>query len=161
LIEDQNSKSADNYQQLLQTLDFADNELGLDLWLIAEQLMLFRLTRAGEQKRYELAVLVHAIHEIKSQSEGEAAVPREIISLDDSSSEGFKGRADAKLTEVFSSVIDAAEQMNSEELYRLIALLRKVAVTKIEEIDTAPLDRAQEFLSRGPVEEQPWNPLDE
>ena len=153
--------SADVYQQLLQTVEFADNELGLDLWLIAEQLMLFRLTRAGEQKRYELAFLVHAIRDIKAQAEGEAAVPPEIIALDKSSIEAFRGSADAKLTEVFSTVVDAAEKMNSEELYRLIALLRKVESPKSEEIDTSSLDRAQDFLSQGPDEKNSWNPLDE
>jgi len=151
--------SADVYQQLLQTVELADNELGLDLWLIAEQLMLFRLTRAGEQKRYELAFLVHAIREIKSKTEGEAAVPPEIIALDKISNEGFRGSADANLTEVFSTVVDAAEKMNSEELYRLIALLRKVETPKHEEIESTALESGQEFLS--PVEESPWNPLDE
>ena len=161
MSQDQSSDSADKYQQLLQTVEFADNELGLDLWLIAEQLMLFRLTRAGEQKRYELAFLVHAMREIKSQSEGEAAVPPEIIALDNSSSQGFKGSADSKLTAVFSTVVDAAELMNPEGLYRLIAKLRKVPVTRNEEIETATLDRDQEFFSQGPSEEQSWNPLDE
>jgi hypothetical protein len=159
LSDDQENFAAEKFHSLIQTMEFADNELGLDLWLIAEQLMLFRLTRAGERKRYELASLVHAIHEIKSQ--GQTAVPVEIKALDDSGSAGFRGSTDAKLTEVFSIVVDAAEQMSSEELYRLIALLRKMESPKFEEIDTGPLDNAQEFLSRGPSEDPPWNPLDE
>ena len=161
MSEVQNEALPGQYQQILQTIEFADNELGLDLWLIAERLMLYRLTRAGEQKRYELASLVHAIREIKSQSKGGGAVPSEIAALDDSGSDGFRGSADAKLTQVFSNVVDAAEQMNSEELYRLIALLRKMGGPKVERIDTEPLDRAQEYLSESPVEDQSWNPLNE
>ena len=140
-------------------MEFADNELGLDLWLIAEQLMLFRLTRAGDQKRYELASLVHAIHEIKSQAR--TAIPAEIKALDVSSSGGFRGSSEAKLTEVFSIVVDAAEQMSSEELYRLIALLRKMESPKFEGIDAEPLDRAEEFLAQDSEELPVWNPLDE
>jgi hypothetical protein len=51
--------------------------------------------------------------------------------------------------------------MSSEELYRLIALLRKIESPKFEEIATEPLDSSQEFLSQGPAEEPSWNPLDE
>jgi hypothetical protein len=161
LTEFQNEASFGKYQQIVQTVEFADNELGLDLWLIAERLMLYRLTRAGEQKRYELASLVHAIRETKVQSKGEEAVPLEIAVLDNSGSDGFRGSADAKLTQVFSTVVEAAEQMNSEELYRLIALLRRMEGPKGEAIDTEALDRAQKFLSESSNEDRPWNPLSE
>ncbi len=159
MSEEIENLAADKFQSMFHAMEFADNELGLDLWLIAEQLMLFRLTRSGERKRYELASLVHAISEIKSESQD--PVPAVIQALDDSSSEGFRGSSDAKLTEVFSIVVDAAEQMSSEELYRLIALLRKMEIPKFEESDTAPLERADEFLSEEPEEVPSWNPLDE
>jgi hypothetical protein len=153
--------SSGRYQQIVQIAEFADNELGLDLWLIAERLMLYRLTRAGDQKRYELASLVHAIRDIMSFSRGEEAIPSKIALLDASGSDGFRGRADAKLAQVFSIVVDAAEQMNSEELYMLIALLRRLEGPKAEELDTEPLDRAEEILSRSSTEDSPWSPLNE
>ncbi|MDA4111047.1 MAG: hypothetical protein OK439_00800 [Thaumarchaeota archaeon] len=149
------------YEKIIEAFEVADSELGLDLWLIAERLMLYRLTRAGEQKRDELATLVHAIREIMSQSQGAGAVSSEIATLDDSGSEGFRGRADSKLTLVFSTVVDAAENMNSEELYRLIALLRHMEGPKRERIDIQPLERAEEFLSQTPIDEPQWNPLSE
>jgi hypothetical protein len=162
LADIENATEGGEYQQLFEVAQFADEELGMDLWLLAERLMLFRLTRAAERKRYELASLVHAIHEIKSQSQGEASVPSKIVALDDSGSEGFRGSGEANLTEVFSTVVDSAEQMSYHELYRLISLLRKMEGPKFEPVDVAPFEKAQEFLSQGTVgEDQPWNPLDE
>ena len=136
------------YQDLLLELSNSDRALGEDLWLIAERIMLHRLTRAGWQKRTELALLVHAIREIISEAEGALAVPNEIIELDEAAKQDFKDSAEgnANLTQAVSVAVDAAENMNSEELYRLITFLRNSDGPIQEPIDTAPLEKAEEFL---------------
>lgn len=135
------------YQGLVEDLERADNELGEDLWLIAERIMLYRLTRAGEQKRFELGLLVNAIREIVSGTEGADSVPKEIIELGESAAEGFRGSNERMLSEVFTLAVDVAENMNSEELYRLIAFLRKAKGPEQEEINIEPLERTEEILS--------------
>lgn len=141
-------------QQIVQIAEAADNSLGEDLWLIAERIMLFRLTRAGEQKRLELASLVHLLVRIVSETQGKENLPSELVQLDENASNEFKGSADANLSLVFTSIVDTAENMNSDQLYLLIAALRKLELPQQEVIDLAPLDRAEEFLSEDFQEER-------
>jgi len=144
----------DRYKELLNDLERADSELGLDLWLIAERIMLHRLTRAGGLKRVELTILVHAIKNIISEIEGPTAIPGEILDLDRSANHEFRGENEANLTQAFTVVVDVAERMNSEELYRLISHLRKAEGPKQEPIDIAPLERAREILSSSSYDEE-------
>lgn len=141
------------YRSLLEDLDRANGEFGEDLWLIAERIILYRLTRAGLQKRVELATLVHAIRGIISELEGVSSVPPQIEALDKSAEQQFRGESEGNLREVFSAVVDAAEGMNVEELYKLIAFLRKAELPREAWMNIEPLERAQEYLSQSPYEE--------
>lgn len=75
------SSSEDKFQEIFQIFESSDRDLGEDLWLIAERIMLYRLTRAGEQKRIELASMVHLIHEIMSETEAAEKLSPEIVHL--------------------------------------------------------------------------------
>src|SRR5271165_1635332 len=121
-------ESASSYEERLQSIvqqfETSDIELGEDLWLIAERIMLYRLTRAGEQKRIELVSMVHLIREIMSETEGTQNLSPELVQLDKAASDGFSGSSEATLSRVFTTVVDESERMNPEQLYRLIAALR-------------------------------------
>jgi hypothetical protein len=147
---------AERLQQLIQVTEVADASFGEDLWLIAERIMLFRLTRAGEQKRWELAAMVHLLRKIFSETQGEAKLPPDLIELDESAKNEFKGSAEAKLSLVFTTIVDMAESMNPEQLYRLIAALRKLQLPEPEVINTEPLDKAEEFLSESFKQDNDW-----
>src|SRR5579864_4103098 len=99
------SSSEDKFKQIFQIFEASDRGLGEDLWLIAERIMLYRLTRAGEQKRKELASMVHLVRQIMLETEGTKNLSSEIAQLDDSSSNAFSGSSDAKLSLVFTTVI--------------------------------------------------------
>ena len=71
----------DKFHQIFQIFETSDRELGEDLWLIAERILLYRLTRAGEQKRIELASVVHLIHKIVSETIGVEKLSRKLFSL--------------------------------------------------------------------------------
>jgi hypothetical protein len=144
-------------QQILQVAEAADTSLGEDLWLIAERIMLFRLTRAGEQKRLELASMVHLLRKILTETQGESSLPPELIELDDAAAGEFKGSAEAKLSLVFTTIVDLAESMNPDQLYLLISALRKLELPKQESVDIEPLEKAQEYLTESfQQEEEEW-----
>ncbi len=140
---------AETLQQLLQAVEVADAGFGGDLWLIAERIMLFRLARAGVQKRLELAAMVHLLRRIFSETQGEAMVPPELIQLDEAASNAFKGSVEANLSLVFTTIVDMVESMNSGQLYPLISRLRKMELPEQPVIDVEPLEKAEEFLSEG------------
>jgi hypothetical protein len=142
------------YQKILQIFETSDRELGEDLWLIAERIMLYRLTRAGEQKRLELASMVHLIKEIMSETEGNLS--KEIIQLDTSASDGFKGSSEGTLSLVFTTVVDESERMNPGQLYRLIAALRKMELPRQEDSAIEPLEKAEEYLEESFEQESQW-----
>ncbi len=148
---------AERLQQILQVAEAADIALGEDLWLIAERIMLYRLTRAGEQKRVELASMVHLLRRIISETQGEVNLPPELVQLDNSASNEFKGSVESNLSLVFTAIVDMAENMSAKQLYLLISALRKMELPSQEIIDTAPLEKAQEFLSENVQEENEWN----
>ncbi len=148
---------AERLQQILQVAEAADMALGEDLWLIAERIMLYRLTRAGEQKRVELASMVHLLRRIISETQGEVNLPPELVQLDNSASNEFKGSVESNLSLVFTAIVDMAENMSAKQLYLLISALRKMELPSQEIIDTAPLEKAQEFLSENVQEENEWN----
>lgn len=149
------SDQTERLQQILQTAEAADISLGEDLWLIAERIMLDRLTRAGNQKRIELASMVHLVHRIMSESLGELNIPIELVSLDDSAKDGFKGSAESNLSLVFTTIVDMAENMNSHQLYLLISSLRKMQLPEPGEIEVAPVEKADDaFESEGFQEEE-------
>jgi hypothetical protein len=138
---------ADKFNQILQLVETSDSSLGEDLWLIAERIMLYRLTRAGELKRVELAGMVHLLRRIVSETRGEQTVSSELLELDNSAADGFQGRAESNLSLVFTTIIDTAEGMNPDQLYRLISALRKMELPKQPVIDIEPLEKAEEYLS--------------
>jgi hypothetical protein len=145
------------YGPLLEDIDRADFDLGADLWLIAERIMLYRLTRAGFQKRIELAGLVRAITDIISGAEGASAVPKEVRELDKSASEQFTSESETTLSRVFSVVVDVSETMNNQELYKLIEYLRSAPLPREPFMNIEPLDRAQEYLNDSPYgDESGW-----
>jgi hypothetical protein len=147
---------SEKLQQLMQVTEAADTSLGEDLWLIAERIMLFRLTRAGEQKRLELAAMVHLLRKIITETQGEPNVPPELLELDEAASSEFQGSAEAKLSLVFTTIVDLAESMNPDQLYLLIAALRKMELPEQPAIDVEPLEKAEEFLSESFQQEDEW-----
>jgi hypothetical protein len=147
---------AEKLQELLRVTEAADMSLGEDLWLIAERIMLFRLTRAGEQKRLELAAMVHLLRRIISETQGEQKLPPDLVQLDESATNEFKGSAEANLSLVFTTIVDMAESMNPEQLYLLISALRKMELPQQVVIDTEPLDKAEEYLSESFQQEDEW-----
>jgi hypothetical protein len=144
------------FEQILQTAEAADASLGEDLWLIAERILLFRLTRAGEQKRVELASMVHLIRKIISDTIGQEKLSPELVKMDELASNEFKGSADANLSLVFTEIVDMAENMNSQQLYHLISALRKLELPPQEAAVIERLDRAEEFLSESIDQENDW-----
>jgi hypothetical protein len=148
---------AEMLQQIVQVAETANLSFGEDLWLIAERIMLYRLTRAGDQKRIELASMVHLLKRIISETQGDQNIPPELAELDASAANSFKGSADANLSIVFTTVVDLAESMNEDQLYLLISALRKLELPDPEVIDTEPLEKAEEFLHEGfEQEEDEW-----
>jgi len=147
---------AEKLQELLRVTEAADLSLGEDLWLIAERIMLFRLTRAGEQKRLELAAMVHLLRRIISETQGEQNLLPDLVQLDEAATNEFKGSAEANLSLVFTTIVDMAESMNPEQLYLLISSLRKMELPQPVEIDTEPLDKAEEYLSESFQQEDEW-----
>lgn len=148
-------------QQILLAAESADASLGEDLWLIAERIMLYRLTRAGEQKRLELASMVHLFRKIISETRGEQNLPPELTELDEAAADDFRGSAEAKLSLVFTTIVDLAENMSTDQLYLLISALRKMdlpAQEEEEEVRVEPVHKAQEYLSEGfQQEDDDWN----
>jgi hypothetical protein len=151
------SNQAEKFQQLLQVAEAADVSLGEDLWLIAERIMLYRLTRAGEQKRMELAAMVRLLRKIISDTQGEANLSSELVELDSSAANEFKGSAEANLSLVFTTIVDISESMNPDQLYLLISSLRKIELPKQEIMDLAPLQKAEGYLNEGFQQENEWN----
>ena len=148
---------AEEVQQILQVVESADTNLGEDLWLIAERIMLYRLTRAGEQKRLELASMVHLLRKVISESQGVQNLPPDLIQLDESATNEFKGGAEANLSLVFTTIVDMAESMNPDQLYLLISALRMTPLPEPrQEVDITPLEKAEEFLNEGYEQESDW-----
>jgi hypothetical protein len=147
----------DKFHEIFQIFETSDRELGEDLWLIAERILLFRLTRAGELKRIELASMVHLIHEIVSETGGVEKLSPEIIQLDKSASDGFKGSSEASLSLVFTTVVDETERMNPEQLYRLISGLRKIELPRQNDLGIEPLEKAQEYLGESIAQDSQWD----
>jgi len=148
----------DHVQQLVQVAGAADAGLGEDLWLIAERIMLYRLTRAGEQKRVELASMVNLLIKIISETQGKENLPPELSQLSDSASNEFKGSAEANLSVVFTTVVDVAENMWPEQLYLLISALRKMELPRQELVELNPSNETQEYQEEGfQQDEEDWN----
>jgi len=150
------SPSEDKFEQMIQIFEASDRELGEDLWLIAERIMLYRLTRAGEQKRIELGSMVHLIREIMAETQGAENLSPEIVQLDNLAEDGFNGSSEANLSRVFTTVVDEAERMNPEQLYRLISALRKLELPAQENLAIEPLEKAQEYLGESFEEDSQW-----
>jgi len=119
--------------------------------------MLYRLTRAGEQKRIELASMVHLLKRIVSETQGEQNLPLELIELDASAAKQFKGSADSNLSLVFTTIVDMSENMSSTQLYLLISALRKMDLPKQESLTIEPLEKSEEYLSESFQEESEWS----
>jgi hypothetical protein len=149
-------EQAEQLQQILQTVEAADFGLGEDLWLIAERIMLYRLTRAGEQKRVELAAMVHTLRRIMSETQGELNIPIELVSLDDSAKNEFRGDAESNLSLVFTTIVDMAENMSSHQLYLLISALRKMDLPAPQEISVEPLEKTEAVLNEDFQEDNEW-----
>lgn len=149
---------AERLQQLVQVTEAADAGLGEDLWLIAERIMLYRLTRAGQQKRLELATMVNLLIRIISETQGKQNLPPELSELAGSASNEFKGSGEANLSPVFTTVVDVAENMNPEQLYLLISALRKIELPKQEIIEVESAEESHELADESfqPQEEE-WN----
>jgi hypothetical protein len=151
-LEDQ----AEKLQQMLLVVESADASLGEDLWLIAERILLYRLTRAGDKKRTELAAMVHLLRRIISETNGEQYLPIELIQLDADAANGFAGSADGNLSLVFTTIVDLAESMTPDQLYLFISALKKMELPEQDEIDLKPLDKAEEFLTESFQDENSW-----
>jgi len=147
---------AETLAQILQVAETADSSLGEDLWLIAERIMLYRLTRAGDQKRVELAAMVHLLRRIVSETQGEQNLTPELLQLDDSASTEFKGSAEANLSLVFTTIVDMAESMSPNQLYLLISALRKMDLPEQSSVNVEPLEKAEEYLTESFQEENEW-----
>ena len=145
--------TSEQLQQMIEIAESTDTSLGEDLWLIAERIMLYRLTRAGEQKRVELASMVHLLRKIISETEGEASLPSELVQLDGYASNEFRERAESSLSSVFTTIIDIAENMNSDQLYLLISSSRKMELPEQSVIDVGPLEKAEEYLNENVFDE--------
>lgn len=98
------------YEELVLKIARADEEFGKDLWLIAERIVLDKLTRASDRKA-ELKSIIEYIQEKGAQ----AGIP-------------YSSRVDdvesANLASGFSAAVDLMEKMNDKHLYALIAWLR-------------------------------------
>ena len=148
---------ASELEQIQRVVESADASLGEDLWLIAERIMLYRLTRAGEQKRIELASEVHLLRKIISETRGEQNLPSELVVLNDSAINEFRGSGEANLSLVFTTIIDVAESMNPDQLYLLIAALRRTPLQgPLEDINVEPLEKAEEYLTESFQQDNDW-----
>ena len=100
--------------------------------------------------------MVHLLRKIITETQGEPNVPPELLELDQAASGEFQGSAEAKLSLVFTTIVDLAESMNPDQLYLLIAALRKMELPEQPAIDVEPLDKAEEFLTESFQQEDEW-----
>ena len=114
------------YQDLIQLIDRlerADQEFGQDLWLMAERIVLGRLTRS-QDKQADLNSIFHVIEQIsRPDSSFEDVTPGE---KEISSTIAVNGAAEdqSDLASSFSAAVDMLEKMDSAQLYKLITWLR-------------------------------------
>ncbi|MGI0090924.1 MAG: hypothetical protein ACREBS_04375 [Nitrososphaerales archaeon] len=106
---------------LVDKIDRADREFGQDLWLIAERIVLQRLTKTQE-KGLALRLLARELKEIIGHpKETTLGTPEKFSELDE-----FEGQNSdtVQLSRAFSVIVDSLEKMDSDQMYRVIDWLR-------------------------------------
>jgi hypothetical protein len=102
------------------TLEKADQELFENLRLFAERIMLYRITKS-EEKNDELGIFARILLEVGTLGENPEIVLSEIS--------GIESLAKEKLTvpevsNLFSTMVQATEKLDSKQLYYLLEKLR-------------------------------------
>jgi hypothetical protein len=118
------------YQELIQLVDRlerADAEFGQDLWLMAERIILSRLTRSQDKKR-DLDSIFHVIQQI-CKPENSPRVAKSV--LEENSPETVEEER-PNLSSSFSQMVDMLEEMDSAQLYKLITWLRNEKAFEFE-----------------------------
>jgi hypothetical protein len=118
------------YQELIQLVDRlerADAEFGQDLWLMAERIILSRLTRSQDKKR-DLDSIFHVIQQI-CKPENSPRVTKSV--LGENPPETVEEER-PNLSSSFSQMVDMLEEMDSAQLYKLITWLRNEKAYEFE-----------------------------
>ena len=119
----ESTASSSKYQEIIHlrnTVDKADREFGQDLWLIAERIVLNRITKATDS-RLEIDSILRETKQIRSESQESLA--RGNGDELEANQEGHTFD-NSPLSSGFSQVVDLLESLDSGQLYRLIAWLR-------------------------------------
>lgn len=108
------------------TLEKADQELFENLRLFAERIMLYRITKS-EEKNDELGIFARILLEVGTLGENPEIVLSEIS--------GIESLAKEKLTvpevsNLFSTMVQATEKLDSKQLYYLLEKLRTEAIAE-------------------------------
>jgi predicted hydrocarbon binding protein len=133
--------SLEKYQEIIQLVDKverADTEFEQDLWLIAERVLLKRLTGTYD-KGSRLNSTLQAINRIKAESEQPPSNQIESTKTDysDNTEDG------SNLASGFFRAVELLEGMDSAKLYRLISWLRDAGpVNSVPAVET--ISRANE-----------------
>jgi uncharacterized protein (UPF0147 family) len=117
------------YQELIQLVDRlerGDAEFGQDLWLMAERIILSRLTRS-QDKKSDLDSIFHVIQQI-SKPENLPRVTKSEVG------ENLSATVEEhpNLSSSFSQAVDMLEEMDSSQLYKLITWLRNEKAFEFE-----------------------------
>lgn len=118
--------SLEQYQDIVQLVDNverADVEFGQDLWLMAERILLQRLTRTFD-KSSQLNSILQVIKKIRSESEIPYANQIEDAQTADLP---HHPQSDPNLASGFALAVEMLEGMDTEGLYKLISLLRNTS----------------------------------
>ena len=110
--------------QILSALEKAETRFVSDLQLIAERLVLYRLTKVREKNR-ELEFLSDAVSGVITSSRGAENIPQEVARLGTLSIE-----PGVMLYKNFDEIVTALEVMNSGELFNLVERLRREPLQK-------------------------------
>ncbi len=115
----ESTPSSSKYREIIHlqnAVDKADKEFGQDLWLIAERIVLNRITKSTNS-RQEIESILREIKQIRSESEE---------SLEDGNGPELEKTTlnNSPLSSGFSQVVDLLESLDSGRLYQLIAWLR-------------------------------------
>jgi predicted hydrocarbon binding protein len=116
-------------EEIKNTLEKADQELSENLRLFAERIMLYRITKS-EEKNDELGIFARILLEVGTLGENPEIVLSDIS--------GIESLAKEKLTvpevsNLFSTMVQATEKLDSKQLYYLLEKLRTEPMEAIAE----------------------------
>jgi hypothetical protein len=135
--------SLERYQEIIQLVDRverADTEFSLDLVLMAERIVLQRLTRSKDN-RSELSSILQVIQQISAQYK------HPLGSLEEgpeNSGVADIAQDDLNLSSGFSIAVELLEGMDSAGLYKLISWLRNESSDANFKASDLPLANPQE-----------------